>query len=65
MKKFVPLSKQSKQKQKQYHAIKRGSWGALNPVTRKPANPKAYTKAMRRDDNLALRDMEDTSDGNF
>jgi len=65
MKKFVPLSKQSKLKQKQYHTTKRGSWGALNPVTRKPANPKAYTKAMRRDDNLALRDTEDTSDGNF
>jgi len=65
MKKFVPLSKQSKIKQKQYHMSKRGSWGGLNPVTRKPANPKAYTKSMRRDDNLALRDMEDSSDGNF
>ena len=41
---FIPLSKQSKQNQKQYHASKRGSWGDINPVTRKPPNPKAYNR---------------------
>jgi len=41
---FIPLSKLSKQKQKEYHASKRGSWGAINPVTRKPPNPKAYKR---------------------
>ena len=41
---FIPLSKQSKQKQKEYHASKRGSWGEINPVTRKPPNPKAYVR---------------------
>jgi len=41
---FIPLGKQSKQKQKEYHASKRGSWGDINPVTRKPPNPKAYTR---------------------
>ena len=24
--------------------MKRGSWGDFNPVTRKPANPKAYNR---------------------
>jgi len=42
---FIPLAKQSKQKQKEYHASKRGSWGTLNPVTRKPPNPKIYNRA--------------------
>ena len=41
---FIPLKKQSKQKQKEYHATKRGSWGEINPVTRKPPNPKAYNR---------------------
>ena len=41
---FTPLKKQSKQKQKKYHASKRGTWGEINPVTRKPPNPKAYRR---------------------
>jgi len=41
---FIPLKKQSKQKQKEYHASKRGIWGDINPVTRKPPNPKAYDR---------------------
>jgi len=45
---FIPLSKQSKQKQKAYHAAKRGSWGTLNPVTRKPPNPKVYSRAKNK-----------------
>ena len=41
---FVPLNKQSKHKQNEYHASKRGTWGNLNPATRKPPNPKAYNR---------------------
>jgi len=41
---FIPLKKQSKQKQKEYHASKRSTWGEINPVTRKPPNPKAYVR---------------------
>jgi len=48
MKRFVPLSKQSKLKQKQFHAAKRSSWGGLNPVTRKPPDPKAYNRAIEK-----------------
>ena len=45
---FIPLSKQSKQRQKEYHASKRGSWGEISPVTRKPPNPKAYNRRKSR-----------------
>ncbi|MGI6014658.1 MAG: hypothetical protein ACOX7K_10380 [Oscillospiraceae bacterium] len=52
MDKFVPFQKQSKKKQKEQNTSKRGSWGVCNPVTRKPANPKAYNrnKAKKWDD---------------
>ena len=43
-KKFIPLNKQSKLKQKKFHASKRGTWGEINPVTRKPPNPKVYKR---------------------
>ena len=42
--KFIPLKKQSKQKQREYHLSHRKDWGGLNPVTRKPPNPKAYNR---------------------
>jgi len=41
---FVPLEKQSKFSKKEFHASQRGSWGNLNPVTKKPPNPKAYNR---------------------
>jgi len=43
-KRYIPLEKQSKQKQREYHAARRGSWGEVNPVTRKSPNPKAYNR---------------------
>lgn len=48
MEKFVPYEKLSKKKQRELNAMKRGSWGGLNPVTRKPANPKAYNRKTAR-----------------
>lgn len=49
MEKFIPYEKLSKKKQRELNAKKRGNWGSFNPVTRKPANPKAYNrKAARR-----------------
>jgi len=41
---FVPMKKQSKLNQKEFHAQKRGSWGGMNPTTRTPPNPKAYNR---------------------
>jgi len=53
MTQMVPLKKQSKRAQKEYHARQRGSWNGLNPVTRVVPNGKAY------DRNKAKRDMRD------
>ena len=52
--KFVPYEKLSKKKRREMDATRRGSWGALNPVTRVPENPRAYNrkKAQRRMDDL-------------
>lgn len=52
MEKFIPYEKLSKKKQRELNAMKRGSWGDVNPVTRRPENPKAYNrrKAQRRID---------------
>jgi hypothetical protein len=47
---FIPLSKLSKRKQRAHYASKRGSWGEVNPVTRKPPNPKAYKRERRVSD---------------
>ena len=44
MEKFVPYEKLSRKKQRELDALRRGSWGGLNPVTRKPENPKAYNR---------------------
>lgn len=44
MDKYIPYAKLSKKKQKELAKQKRGTWGALNPVTRKPQNPKAYNR---------------------
>ena len=49
MEKFVPYEKLSKKKKRELDAAKRGTWGALNPVTRKPANSKAYRRNRAQD----------------
>ena len=48
MEKFVPYEKLSKKKQRELNAMKRGTWGGLNPVTRKPENSKAYNRKTAR-----------------
>ena len=40
----VPIKKQSKRAQREQHAKRRGKWGAINPITRKAPNPKAYKR---------------------
>jgi len=41
---FVPLCKQSKRKQKEYHATQRKGWGDVTPVTKVLPNAKAYNR---------------------
>jgi len=43
MEKFIPYEKLSKKNQRVLNAGKRTMW-SINPVTRKPANPKAYNR---------------------
>ena len=44
MEKFVPFEKLSKKEQQRINKTRRGTWGDLNPVTRKPTNSKAYNR---------------------
>ena len=44
MEKFIPYEKLSKKEQQRINKARRGTWGDLNPVTRKPANSNAYNR---------------------
>ena len=48
MEKFIPYAKLSKKKKRELDARKRGTWGGLNPVTRKSPDPKAYNRRKAR-----------------
>ena len=50
MEKFIPFEKLSKKEQKKLNALKRRDWNGINPVTRKPENPKAYNRKRHRTD---------------
>lgn len=45
MKQLIPLNKQSKKKQKEYHDKQRGSWNGISPVTRTVPSGKAYDRS--------------------
>jgi hypothetical protein len=47
MERFIPYEKLSKKKQRELNTARRGTW-TINPVTRKPANPKAYNRKTAR-----------------
>lgn len=49
MEKFIPYEKLSKKKQRELDLQKRGSWGCINPVTRKCKNGKAYDRKKAQD----------------
>ena len=44
MEKQIPFQKLSKKKQREENRKHRNTWGPLNPVTRRPENPKAYNR---------------------
>ena len=44
MEKFIAYNKLSKRKQREMDIRRRRTWGDVSPVTRKPANPKAYNR---------------------
>lgn len=48
MEKLIPHEKRSKKKRRELAAARRENWGALNSVTRKPENSKAYNREKAR-----------------
>ncbi len=44
MERMIPLEKMSKKAKRAYHAARRGTWGAISPVTRAPLKPGAYKR---------------------
>lgn len=48
MRNTIPYQKLSKKKQRELCAKRRNTWGELNPVTRRPDNPKAYNRKKAR-----------------
>ncbi len=46
--KVVPLDKQSKKAQKEYHARKRLDWNGIKPVTRVVKSKKVYDRKKRK-----------------
>jgi hypothetical protein len=48
MEKFIPFEKLSKKRQQELHKSRRGSWGAVSPVTRKSKDAKAYDRKKAR-----------------
>ncbi|SMC91178.1 hypothetical protein [Papillibacter cinnamivorans] len=45
MARFVSVEKLSKKERRKRALAARGTWGSINPVTRKPENPKAYRRS--------------------
>lgn len=42
--KYIPYEKLSKKAKKEMDKTKRNTWGEMSPVTRMPANSKAYNR---------------------
>ena len=62
MEKFIPYEKLSKKEQRKRNQARRQTWGEINPVTRKPANSKAYNRNKARN---WQREETRTSSGSF
>ena len=61
MEPFVPIDKQSKKERRKFFRRQRGSWGAINPVTRKSPDPKVYKRKKIRKDDEAVEIQKDCS----
>lgn len=48
MQKFIPFVKLSKKTQQEINKSHRKSWGNIDPVTKRPANSKAYNRKKAR-----------------
>lgn len=48
MAKFIPFVKLSKKTQQEINKSRRKNWGNIDPVTKRPANSKAYNRKKAR-----------------
>ncbi|WP_337370235.1 hypothetical protein [Phascolarctobacterium faecium] len=48
MQKFIPFAKLSKKLQQAINKSRRKNWGNIDPVTKRPANSKAYNRKKAR-----------------
>ena len=48
MAKFIPFVKLSKKTQQEINKSRRKNWGNIDPVTKRPANSKAYNRKQAR-----------------
>ena len=62
MEKFIPYEKLSKKEKRKLDQVRRQTWGELNPVTRKPANSKAYNRNKAQN---WKREYHETNSGAF
>ena len=44
MDKFIPYEKLSKKEKRKVDAMRRGTWGSFDPVTRRPQKSNAYNR---------------------
>ena len=49
MDKYIPYEKLSKKEKRKVDAMRRNTWGELNPVTRKPVSSNAYNRKKSQD----------------
>lgn len=62
-KRFIAYEKLSKKRKRELDRARRGGWGVVNPVTRRPERPDAYKR--QREINKARRWQDNNSDGSF
>lgn len=54
--KMIPLKKQSKKKQREHYAARRGTWDGLSPVTRVVKSKKVYDRRRLKEEDRRERE---------
>ena len=48
MEKYIPYEKLSKKEKRRLDSMRRGTWGPISPVTRRPKNSRSYDRDKTR-----------------
>lgn len=62
MEKIILYEKLSKKEKRKLDSARRGTWGQINPVTRKPQSSKAYNRSKTRN---WKRDVHESNSGTY